>query len=56
MTCSSRAQIRALFSIRDSRTSSTEIESDCFFARRSHFAHISNNDKNKRQAERKQEG
>ena len=31
MTCSSRAQICSKISIRDSRTSSTEIESDCFF-------------------------
>ena len=50
MTCSSRAQIRAPISICDSRTSCTEIESDCFlllvlFGRR-------NDDKSKQRAER----
>ena len=32
-----RAQICPIVSIHDSRTSSPEIESDCFFARCSHF-------------------
>ena len=50
MTCLSRAQIRPKVSIRDSRRSSTEIESDrlrfCWTSRQS------NDDKSKRQAER----